>query len=123
MMQRKSSPVGHQAGKTKPGTRHAVLAFDKPPFAQWSGPVSAEHMRGDKTLQDRLGASRLDRLPAGAGEHLLRVFSSMPADGRRPGSATAVPALTPRRVAIAGRSAPDGTRRTPSQWLRRLAWR
>lgn len=63
----------HQAGKAKPGTRHAVLAFDKPTFVQRSGPVSAEHMRGDKALQDRLDASRPDRLPAGADEHLPAV--------------------------------------------------
>jgi len=56
------------------------LAFDKPTFAQWSGAVSAEYRRGDETLQDRLDASRLDRLLAGAGEHLLRVFGSMLVD-------------------------------------------
>jgi len=69
--------MGHQAGKAKPGTRRAVLAFDKPTFAQWSGAVSAEYRRRDETLQDRLDASHPDRLLAGAGEHLLRVFGSM----------------------------------------------
>ena len=29
--------MGRQAGKAKAGTRHAVLAFDKPTLAQWSG--------------------------------------------------------------------------------------
>ena len=80
MTQRKPAPAGHQAGKAGPGSRHAVLAFDKPTFAQESGTVSGEHRVYDEPLQDRLDAPHLDRLLAGADERLACVFGSLLTD-------------------------------------------
>ena len=70
----------HQVGKAGSGSRHAVLAFDKPTFAQESDAVSGEHRSRDETLQDRLDAPRLDRLLAGADERLACVFGSLLTD-------------------------------------------
>jgi hypothetical protein len=83
MIQRIVAPVGHLAGKAKPGSRHVALALDKPTLDRARGAVSGKHRHSDKTLYHRLDASRSDRLSTGTDKCLLRMFGSVLVDDIR----------------------------------------
>lgn len=75
--QRKPSPVRHSAGKAKPGSRRTVLASSKPTLVHERCAVSDRRRSCDKALQNRLDASHLDSLSAGANEGVLSMFNPL----------------------------------------------